>query len=295
MPKENGSKQAVAVVAKPITEMVQTTVESITKEDVKNYFCPLANEKEVFMALGIIKSMNLNPFNREVHLIKYSANDKLSIVVGYEVYIKRAERSGKLDGWKASVDRQAGTAKVVIYRKDWTNPFEWEIKLDEFDKKQSTWKQIPDFMGKKVAIAQAFRLAFPDELAGMPYTEDEHEAFDLDAEEKPKPPIEMPKAIGTETLPPKTEVPPSDIKRAKVTLTRLTSKDKKNLVGVARKRVLMHCINSEGKEVYFGIYDNEALANHVKDSFNDGVPNMEVLYRETADWDNEVINVEASI
>ena len=49
---------------------------SITGADIKNYFCPLATEKEVFMALGVIKSLNLNPHKREVHLIKYTNTEK---------------------------------------------------------------------------------------------------------------------------------------------------------------------------------------------------------------------------
>ena len=35
------------------------------------------------------------------------------------------------------------------------------------------WEKMGRFMLRKVAIAQAFRLAFPDELGGMPYTADE--------------------------------------------------------------------------------------------------------------------------
>ena len=37
-------------------------------------------------------------------------------------------------------------------------------------------------MIKKVAIAQGFRLAFPDELAGMPYTADEIDENEIQAE-----------------------------------------------------------------------------------------------------------------
>lgn len=157
---------------------------AITQQDIKNYFCPLATEKELYMALGVIKSLSLNPFTREVHLIKYNNSDKLSIVVGYEVYLKRAERTGLLDGWKCGIDPKEGTAWVEICRKDWKEPFRWEISLSEFDKKQSTWKQMPTFMGKKVAIAQGFRLAFPDQLGGMPYTQEEVQVYDIKENEE---------------------------------------------------------------------------------------------------------------
>src|SRR5690242_4245970 len=47
--------------------------------------------------LQIAKAFNLNPFKREIHVSKY--NGQMSIITGYEVYIKRAERTGQLDGW----------------------------------------------------------------------------------------------------------------------------------------------------------------------------------------------------
>ena len=167
----------------------------ITKEDIKNYFCPLATDKEVFMALGIINSLNLNPHTKEVHLVKYDSKSPLSIVVGYEVYLKRAQRSGKLKGWTAGISKDGKTAFVKIKRADWDEPFEWEILLSEFSKNQATWKQIPNFMGKKVAIAQGFRLCFPDELGEMPYTSEEHQVYDIDVQPKMKPEVDMPKEI----------------------------------------------------------------------------------------------------
>jgi len=172
----------------------------IGREDIRKHFCPLASDKEVAMGLAIIKSLSLNPFLREVHFIKYSQKDKMAIVVGYEVYLKRAERSGKLNGWKAGINTEKNFAWVKIWRKDWAEPFEWTVNLDEFNKKQSTWKQIPSFMGRKVAIAQGFRLCFPDELGGLPYTEEEHQVYDINHEQPNiKPEVQMPKAISDQT------------------------------------------------------------------------------------------------
>ena len=168
----------------------------ITKEDIKNYFCPKATEKELVLALGVIQSLNLNPHTREVHLVKYSDKDKLQIIVGYEVYLKRAECSGKLDGWKCSISDDGKRAWVEIKRKDQSMPFYWEIEISEFDKKQASWKSMPTFMAKKVAIAQGFRLCFPQELGGMPYTQEEHQAFGINqpASTNPKANVAEPEA-----------------------------------------------------------------------------------------------------
>ncbi len=130
--------------------------------------------------LQIAKAYNLNPFKREIHVSKY--NGQMSIITGYEVYIKRAERSGQLDGWSAitqgSVKNNDLKAVITIHRKDRTHPFVWEASYSEFVQKTkegnvTKFWQKADFMIKKVAISQAFRLCFSDELGGMPYTKEE--------------------------------------------------------------------------------------------------------------------------
>ena len=135
-------------------------------------------EKSTFIAIA--KAFNLNPFKREIHVSKYG--DKASIITGYEVYIKRAERTGLLDGWECvttgSVAQGNLKATLTIYRKDRNRPFIWEADYNEFVQKTSSgsvtqfWQKA-SFMIKKVAISQGFRLCFSDELGGMPYTKEE--------------------------------------------------------------------------------------------------------------------------
>jgi len=155
---------------------------TMSMEDVKKYFCPEASEKELYMFLNICKSFQLNPFKREVYLVKYG-KAPATILVGYETYLKRAERSGKYNGMKAWTTGEAKdfTLKghVEVYRKDWEKPLSHEVDYDEYvamnseGKPTRFWAQKPKTMIKKVAISQAFRFAFPDEFAGMPYTADE--------------------------------------------------------------------------------------------------------------------------
>ena len=143
---------------------------ALSIDDVKKFIAPNATDKELFMFMGIAKSYGLNPLKREVHFVKYG-NAPASIIVGYEIYLKRAERTGKLDGWKCWIE--GDKAIIEIKRKDQSIPIKWEVDRKEFDKQQSTWKAMPNFMLKKVAIAQGFRLAFPDELGGLPYLAEE--------------------------------------------------------------------------------------------------------------------------
>lgn len=146
----------------------------INEEEVKAYIAPNASDSELYFFCSIAKAYGLNPFKREIHFVKYG-NQPGQTIVGYETYIKRAERTGLLDGWSVGIDKDDVGEKAVleIHRKDRNYSFRWEAYRKEFDKQQSTWKTMPFFMLKKVAISQGFRLAFPEEIGGMPYTPDE--------------------------------------------------------------------------------------------------------------------------
>ena len=142
--------------------------------------------KEKAMFVNMARLYGLNPFKREIHCTVYGEGQwrQCTIVTGYEVYLKRAERIGRLDGWQAQItgNLQDGTlaATVTIWRKDWTHPFThtaYYVECVQMSKKtyepNAVWKKQPRFMTRKVATAQAFRLCFPDEFGGMPYTDDE--------------------------------------------------------------------------------------------------------------------------
>lgn len=167
------------------TELATTNQQQVQEAELINFLDTLGltsklndNEKKAY--LGIAKAFNLNPFKREIHVSKYG--DQMSVITGYEVYIKRAERTGQLDGWSAKTEGSVSggdlKAIVTIFRKDRQHPFEWEALYEECvqktrDGKVTKFWEKAAFMTKKVAISQAFRLCFSDELAGMPYTADE--------------------------------------------------------------------------------------------------------------------------
>ena len=161
---------------------------AVTDADLVGYLNTFAGtaaltKTETTQFISIAKAFNLNPFKREIYAVAYESKGgrKLSIITGYEVYLKRAERLGTLDGWEVSVEGSGDDMKaiLIIYRKDWSHPFKHEAYFAEVAKKnydgkpQSMWATMPRFMLKKVAVAQGFRMAFPDEFGGMPYTADE--------------------------------------------------------------------------------------------------------------------------
>ena len=129
------------------------------------------NEKNTF--LQISQAFGLNPFKREIYCMKYG--EQSTIIVGYETYIKRAERTGLLDGWNVVTSGEGNNVKatITIHRKDRTYAFIHEVVFSEYFQNNKIWKEKPITMIKKVAMAQGFRLCFSDELGGMPYTSEE--------------------------------------------------------------------------------------------------------------------------
>lgn len=170
---------AIAPAAIPI-EKLQSWLQA-TGNQVK------LSEKEALQFLEIATAFNLNPFKREIYVSKYG--NQFALIVGYEVYIKRAERSGRLAGWKVqtegSITNNDLKAVITIHRNDFREPFEHEVFYSEYVQRKSSgepntfWKNKPLTMIKKVAIAQGFRLCFSEELGGIPYTADEMETVEI--------------------------------------------------------------------------------------------------------------------
>lgn len=176
----------------PSTALVKATDEAalipLTKENIVKLINSHASPQEVALFLNQCAMFGLNPFKREIYLIKYDPKDKAAFVVGYESYLKRADRTPKWGGMESGTVDDPKTGKPVkawakIFRKDWPQPLYHEVYFEEYvqyakgrDGKPYVtkfWREKPRTMLKKVAICQAMRMAFPDELGGMPYAAEE--------------------------------------------------------------------------------------------------------------------------
>jgi phage recombination protein Bet len=132
------------------------------------------NDRQKALFYKVAMSSNLNPIKKEIYAIAYGSN--FNIIVGYEVYLKRAERTGLLEYWEATVKKdEAGewVGKCTIKRKDFSKPVTVEAWFSEYNQGTAIWKTKPRTMIRKVAISQGFRMVFSDELGGLPYTSDE--------------------------------------------------------------------------------------------------------------------------
>jgi len=148
------------------------------------------------MFLQLCRYQGLNPFVRDAYLIKFGSNPA-SIVVGKDLFTKRAVASGECRGWKAGivvrtadgqVEKRCGSLLLKgeellggwaeVHRDGWEVPLEHQVTLGEYQRYtkdgrlQKNW-ELPDKGGmaptliRKVALVQALREAFPAMFQGL--------------------------------------------------------------------------------------------------------------------------------
>lgn len=158
---------------------------------VKNYIAPGATDQEVLYFIELCKAQKLNPFVRDAYLVKYG-NQPAQIIVGKDVFLKKAGENPYFDGLKAGivvvdkngeVKEREGSLKVPgdeliggwceVYLKNREYPTKCLVSLEEYIQKKkdgtvnSMWSSKPCTMIRKVAQSQALREAFPNELRGL--------------------------------------------------------------------------------------------------------------------------------
>jgi len=160
----------------------------LTADTVKNYLTSgngAVTEQETLMFIELCKAQKLNPFIREAYLIKFG-NSPANIVVGKDVFVKRAYRNPNFEGMKAgivTVDKEGNTHEregslklpgetliggwCEVYTSDKKFPIKSVVALEEYSKAQSTWKTMPMVMIRKCAMVTALREAFPEDLQGL--------------------------------------------------------------------------------------------------------------------------------
>lgn len=172
---------------------------TLTQDDIKNFIVSGDDKnpvtpKEMKLFMELCKAQRLNPFLREVYLVKYG--NQANIITGKDVFLKRARANPDFRGFKAGIivetangfEKREGTFYMQgrenlvggwadVYVKDWDVAFEHSVSLAEFNKATSTWKSMPAVMIRKVALVQALREAFPDDLSQL-YASEEIEDHD---------------------------------------------------------------------------------------------------------------------
>ena len=159
----------------------------LTGEDVVKYISTdeSVTEKEVVQFLNMCKYLKLNPFLKEIYLIKYKGTPG-TFVVSYQALLKRAEENPNFDGYETQIEGKIPdlTATAIVYRKDRTYPVNVSVKYSEAVKKvmdktsgnlrpTTMWANMPEWMLRKVALARALKEAFPSLIGNASIQESE--------------------------------------------------------------------------------------------------------------------------
>lgn len=166
----------------------------LTADTVRNYLTSgnsKATDQDVLMFIELCKAQNLNPFVRDAYLVKFG-NQPAQIIVGKDVFIKRASEHPNFNGMKAGIvildkngdiKEREGALKLKeeelvggwceVHLKDKEFPVKSVVSFEEYAQKKndgtlnSMWSSKGATMIRKVAQSQALREAFPNELRGL--------------------------------------------------------------------------------------------------------------------------------
>jgi phage recombination protein Bet len=148
----------------------------LTEDDVIKYISTdeSVTEKEVVQFLNMCKYLKLNPFLKEIYLIKYK-DSPATFVISYQTLLKRAEENKNFDGYETEVKGEIPnmSATATVYRKDRSYPVKIIVNYGEAVKTimdrqtgelrpTTMWKNMPEWMLRKVALARALKEAFPN-------------------------------------------------------------------------------------------------------------------------------------
>lgn len=179
------------------------------------------DDQEVMMFLTLCRYQHLNPFLKEVYLIKYG-NSPATTVTGKDLFTKRANRNPKYAGKLAGIivrNRETGeivnregtfftsdTEELVggwakVFIKGHEQPEYQSVSFDEYAGRtkdgelNSQWKSKPGTMIRKVAVVQALREAFPEDFTGLYAPEEMGNAAAVVFEDTATPVIEEKPAV----------------------------------------------------------------------------------------------------
>ena len=195
-------KDATMTTYKVNGEEVQLSIPMIKKYLVSGN--GTITDQEAMMFLSLCRFQKLNPFVRDAYCIKYGNSDPATLVIGKDVYTKRAEQNPKFNGMEHGVivltqdgeikersgsfyvngkeEIVGGWAKVYIKGREVpqydTVAFSEYAGYKKDGSLNSNWSKRPATMIEKVAIMHALRNAFPNDFQGL-YIQEEMGNGDL--------------------------------------------------------------------------------------------------------------------
>jgi len=174
-------KSIVGPLAKP---------DGLTARDVIDYINPKATEQEAYLFAEFCRRKGADPMTKQVYLAIFEGEKgrTVSFIAGKEYFTEKAETHPQFDGFEAGIIirpkeggelvHREGTFYLPseemllggwasVHRKDRKLPSKSEVVLGEYNTGKNQWAKMPATMIRKVAIVQALREAFPQNLGGM--------------------------------------------------------------------------------------------------------------------------------
>jgi len=185
-----------SLVKKHDTEIIEPAFKQ-TPENIqalKNQIMPRGStDDQLKMFLHVIKTTNLDPFNRQIYAIPTAG--KITYQTSIDGFRLIAQRSGVYAGqigpfwcgddgvwcdvWLKS-DLPAA-AKVGVIRKGFSEPIYGVAILRERKGTTPMWNKMPTHMLAKVAESLALRKAFPNELSGLQTKEEMEDCIEVES------------------------------------------------------------------------------------------------------------------
>lgn len=192
----NSNTQALVSTddARKIVYKVGEEEVTLSRAIVRQYLCrgeaAGVSDAEIVQFMALCRANGLNPFVGDAYLVKYK-NSPAQMITSKNAFMKRAEAGADYQGFTAGVIVVRNNEVVElegafclpsdtlvggwcrVLRKDRQNPIVARVSLREYHTDKSTWAAKPATMIRKVAIAQAFREAYPVNLGGLYVPEEE--------------------------------------------------------------------------------------------------------------------------
>lgn len=173
----------LAILDNTTDKLMRLWSDSTNLKEIKSLYAPKATDLEFRAFVEMGKATALNPFLREIWLVKYSPTDPAQIFIGRDGYRKLLARTNGYEGHivdavysndEFHVDlinaqvkhvpnlKERGRllgAYCIVYMKGLRIPAYSFAELTEYDLGRSLWKTHKATMIKKVAEAQTTRMA----------------------------------------------------------------------------------------------------------------------------------------